>query len=71
MKKCPFIAEWESFSYETGEPLIRELYPEDVLPYLESATSYQDIATRLNAPVESVQHVVNQIHYMLLWRSEQ
>lgn len=67
--KCPYIAEWESFSDE-GEPITRSLGPEDILPLLVKGMSFAEVAIEKDAPLAVVKHAVAVIPDMMKWREQ-
>jgi len=69
-KKCPFCAVWDGFTHD-GEPIERELYPEQLLPYITRGFSPDEIASALDAPIEAVEHSIMLIPQMMTWRRQE
>jgi hypothetical protein len=69
-KKSPFCAVWDSFAPD-GEPVERELYPEQLLPFMTRGFSPDEIASALDAPIEAVEHAIMKIPEMMVWRRQQ
>ena len=66
--RCPYIAEWSSFS-EEGQIVERRLGPEDALSLMDKGMTIIDIAEKLNAPHAVVTHIIACIPEMMKWRS--
>lgn len=69
-KQSPFCAVWDGFSPD-GEPLERELYTEQLLPFMTRGFSPEEIASAIEAPIEAVEHAIMKIPEMMVWRRQQ
>lgn len=69
-KKSPYCAEWASID-EDGQPVLRELYVDDLLQDVADGYTVFGLMTKHDASREIVEHVLMYIPYLMAWRTKE
>jgi len=70
MKKrtSPLMAEWEGLDDKTGEMVIFEIRPDDILQDMADGLNVKELCVKYNCPRELVEHCIMCIPEMMVWR---
>lgn len=65
--RSPFVAEWNGIS-DDGEPILRELKPEDLLTEIAEGMTPEELAVAHDAPVAVIEDLIMKIPLVMAWR---